>query len=87
MTAELKKLAKALDQIERRYPAGGRRYNAIVENPSEAGYLPIPKPSKRAVAKGLRLKNAMSGLSSPASYYFRKKGAATAKVVRRKGRG
>ena len=87
MTAELKKLAKALDQIERRYPSGGRRYNAIVENPSEAGYLPIPKPSKRAVAKGRRLRKAMSGLSIPASYYFGKKAAPTAKVVRRKDLG
>jgi hypothetical protein len=87
MSADLKKLAKALDQIERRYPAGGRRYNAIVENPSEAGYLPIPKPSKRAVAKGRRLRKAMSGLSIPANYYFGKKAAPMAKVVRRKGLG
>jgi len=87
MPAELKKLAKALDQIERRYPAGGRPYNAIVENPSEAGYLPIPKPSRRAVAKGRRLRKATSGLSIPASYYFGKKAASTAKVVRRKGQG
>jgi hypothetical protein len=85
MTAELKKLAKALDQIERRYPAGGRRYSTIVENPSEAGYLPIPKPSKRAVAKGRRLRKAMSGLSRPARHYFEKKAAPIAKVVRRKG--
>jgi len=54
MTAELQKLAKALDQIERRYPAGGKRYSTIVENPYEAGYMPFPKPSKRAVAAGLR---------------------------------
>ncbi len=87
MSAELKKLAKALDQIERRYPSGGRRYNAIVENPSEAGYLPIPKLSKRAVAKGRRLGKAMSGLSIPADYYFGKKAALTAKVVRRKRPG
>jgi hypothetical protein len=87
MTAELKKLAKALDQIERRYPAGGRRYSTIVENPSEAGYLPIPKPSKRAVAKGRRLMKAMSGLSIPASHYFGKKAAPIAKVVRRKSLG
>jgi len=87
MTAELKKLAQALDQIERRYPARGRRYSTIVENPSEAGYLPIPKPSKRAVAKGRRLRKATSGLSIPASYYFRKKAAPTAKVVRRKDPG
>ena len=33
MTAELQKLAKALDQIERRYPAGGKRYSTIIENP------------------------------------------------------
>jgi hypothetical protein len=87
MSAELEKLAKALDQIERRYPAGGRRYSTIVENPSEAGYLPIPKPSKRAVAQGRRLRKATSGLSIPASYYFAKKVAPTAKVIRRKGRG
>jgi len=85
MTAELKKLAKALDQIERRYPAGGRRYSTIVENPSEAGYLPIPKPSKRALAKGRRLRKAMSGLSIPASHYFGKKTAPMAKAVRRNG--
>jgi hypothetical protein len=87
MTAELKKLAKALDQIERRYPAGGRRYSTIVENPSEAGYLPIPKPSKRAVAKGRRLRKAMSGLSIPANHYFGKKAEPIAKVGRRKGLG
>ena len=85
MTAELKKLAKALDQIERRYPAGGRRYSTIVENPSEAGYLPIPKPSKKAVATGRRLRKAMSGLSIPASHYFGKKTAPMAKAVRRNG--
>lgn len=72
MTAELKKLAKALDQIERRYPTGGRRYSTIVENPSEASYMPIPKPSKRAVAEGRRLSKAMCGLSIPASHYFGK---------------
>ena len=50
MTAELQKLAKALDRIERRYPAAGKRYSTIVENPYEAGYMPIPKLSKKAVA-------------------------------------
>ena len=44
MTAELQKLAKALDQIERRYPAGGKRYSTIIENPYEAGYMPFPRP-------------------------------------------
>jgi hypothetical protein len=56
MTAELQKLARALDQIERRYPSGGKRYSTIVENPFEAGYMPFPKPSKRAIAKGRRLR-------------------------------
>ena len=55
MTAELQKLAKALDQIERRYPAGGKRYSTIIENPYEAGYMPFPKLSKKAVAGGRRL--------------------------------
>ena len=87
MSAELKKLAKALDQIERRYPAGGKRYSTIVENPAEAGYLPFPRPSKRAVAKGRRLRKAMSGLSVPASYYFGKNVDHRAKVVRRKSFG
>jgi hypothetical protein len=56
MTAELQKLAEALDQIDRRYPAGGKRYSTIIENPYEAGYMPFPKPSKRAVAAGRRLR-------------------------------
>jgi hypothetical protein len=60
MTAELQKLAKALDQIERRYPAGGKRYSTIVENPYEAGYMPFPMPSKRAVAAGRRLRKHQS---------------------------
>ena len=47
MTAELQKLAKALDQIERRYPAGGKRYSTIIEDPYEAGYMPFPRPSKK----------------------------------------
>ena len=56
MTAEMQKLAKALDQIERRYPPGGKRYSRIVENPYEAGYMPFPKLSKKAIAAGRRLK-------------------------------
>jgi hypothetical protein len=64
MTAELQKLAKALDQIERRYPAGGKRYSTIVENPYEAGYMPFPKPSKRAVAAGRRLRKHQGQLAA-----------------------
>jgi hypothetical protein len=56
MSAELKKLSKALDRIEDAYPAGGRRYSTIVENPTEAGYMPLPKLSKRARAVGKRLR-------------------------------
>jgi hypothetical protein len=56
MTAELQKLTRALDQIEHRYPSGGKRYSTIVENPFEAGYMPFPKPSKRAIAKGRQLR-------------------------------
>jgi hypothetical protein len=56
MTAELQKLTKALDQIDRRYPAGGKRYSTIVENPYEAGYMPVPKLSKRAALIGRRLR-------------------------------
>jgi hypothetical protein len=56
MTPEMQKLAKALDQIERRYPSGGKRYSRIIENPYEAGYMPLPKLSKKAIAAGLRLK-------------------------------
>src|SRR5271165_4402523 len=63
MTAELQKLAKALDQIERRYPAGGKRYSTIVENPYEAGYMPVPKLSKKAAATGRRLRKARSHLA------------------------
>ncbi|MGD1032122.1 MAG: hypothetical protein ABSA05_13380 [Opitutaceae bacterium] len=63
MTAELQKLAKALDRIERRYPAAGKRYSTIVENPYEAGYMPIPKLSKKAVATGRRLRKARSYLA------------------------
>jgi hypothetical protein len=56
MTAELKKLAKALDQIERRYPHGGKRYSTIVENPYEAGYMPVPRLSKKAADVGRHLR-------------------------------
>jgi len=56
MTAELQKLAKALDQVELRYPSGGKRYSTIVENPYEAGYMPFPRPSKKTVATGRRLR-------------------------------
>jgi hypothetical protein len=64
MTAELQKLAKALDQIERRYPAGGKRYSTIVENPYEAGYMPFPRLSKKAVAAGRRLRKHQGQLRS-----------------------
>jgi hypothetical protein len=64
MTAELQKLTKALDQIERRYPAGGKRYSTIVEYPYEAGYMPLPKLSKKAVAAGRRLRKARSYLTA-----------------------
>jgi hypothetical protein len=56
MNSEMKKLAKALDAIKRQYPAGGKRYNRIVENPYDAGYMPFPRPSKKAVAAGRRLR-------------------------------
>ena len=64
MTVELKKLAKALRRIERRYPVGGKRYGTIVENPYEAGYMPFPMPSKKAVATGRRLRKARSYLAA-----------------------
>jgi hypothetical protein len=64
MTAELKKLTKALDQIELRYPAGGKRYSTIVENPFEAGYMPFPTPSKRAIAAGRRLRKRQGQLAA-----------------------
>ena len=64
MTAELQKLAKALDQIERRYPAGGKRYSTIIENPYEAGYKPFPRPSKEAVAAGRRLRKRRGHLAA-----------------------
>jgi hypothetical protein len=56
MTAEMQKLTKALDQIERIYPSGGKRYSTIIENPFDAGYMPLPMPTKRAVAAGRRLR-------------------------------
>lgn len=55
--SDLQKLAKALDEIDHRYPKGGRRYSTIVENPFEAGYMPFPKLSKRAAAAGRRLRH------------------------------
>jgi hypothetical protein len=64
MTAELKNLARAIDQIERRYPAGGKRYSTIVENPFEAGYMPLPKLSKKALATGRRLRESRGRLSA-----------------------
>jgi hypothetical protein len=54
--SELQKLAKALDQIERRFHSGGKRYSTIVENPYEAGYMPFPKLSKKAAAVGRHLR-------------------------------
>jgi hypothetical protein len=56
LMSELQKLAKALDQIERRFPPGGKRYSTIVENPYEAGYMPFPKLTKRAAAVGRHLR-------------------------------
>jgi hypothetical protein len=64
MTAELQKLSRALDELERLYPAGGKRCSRIVENPYEAGYMPFPKPSKRAVAAGRRLRKRQGNLAA-----------------------
>jgi len=54
--SELQKLTKALDQIDRRFPKGGKRYSTIIENPFESGYLPLPKVPKSVVAAGRRLR-------------------------------
>jgi hypothetical protein len=64
MNAELQKLSKALDQIERQFPAGGKRHSAIVENPSEAGHMPFSKPSKKAVVTGRRLRRRQALLAA-----------------------
>ena len=57
MATELQKLAGAMRSIKKRFPAGGKRYNRIVENPYESGYLPLPKPTQKdraAVQRVLR---------------------------------
>jgi len=64
MTAELQKLSRALDEIERRYPAGRKRYSRIVENPYEAGYMPLPRLSKKAIAAGRRLRKHQGRLTA-----------------------
>jgi hypothetical protein len=54
---ELQQLASAMRSIKKRFPAGGKRYNRIVENPYEAGYLPLVKPTgkdRAAVRRVLR---------------------------------
>jgi hypothetical protein len=55
MATELQQLASAMRSIKRRFPAGGKRYNRIVENPYEAGYLPLPKPTQKDRAAVLRV--------------------------------
>ena len=57
MAAELQQLASAMRSIKKRVPAGGKRYNRIVENPYESGYLPLHKPTRKdraAVRRVLR---------------------------------
>ena len=54
---ELQQLASALRSIKKRFPNDGKRYNRIVENPYESGYLPLPKPPQKdraAVRRVLR---------------------------------
>jgi len=52
MPTELQKLAKAMAEIKRRFPSGGRRYSTIVEDPFASGFWPLPKPTKAAAAAG-----------------------------------
>ena len=44
--ANLKKLARSIKEIKRRFPANGKRYSTFVENPFESGYWPLVKPKK-----------------------------------------
>jgi len=47
MALSQKKLASLVSRIQRHYPAGGRRYSTIIEDPYQAGYMPLHKPTKR----------------------------------------
>jgi hypothetical protein len=50
MATELQKLASVMRSIKKQFPAGGKRYSRIVENPYEAGYMPLPKPTPKDCA-------------------------------------
>ena len=50
MATDLQKLAGALRSIKKNFPAGGKRYNRIVENPFESGFWPLRKPTKKDAA-------------------------------------
>ena len=47
MPTDLQKLAVVMRTIKKRLPAGGKRYDRVVENPFESGYWPLSKPTKK----------------------------------------
>lgn len=47
MPTDLQKLAVVMRTIKKRLPAGGKRYDRVVENPFESGYWPLRKPTKK----------------------------------------
>jgi len=63
---EIERMTRVLDRIERRYPKRGKRISTIVENPYEAGYMPIPKIPKSVLAKGRRLLKLEAQAKKPA---------------------
>jgi hypothetical protein len=50
MATDLQKLAGALKKIEKRFPAGGKRYDRIVEDPFTSGVWPLRNPTKKDAA-------------------------------------
>jgi hypothetical protein len=47
MATDLQKLAVAMRAIKQRFPAGGKGYDRVVENPFDSGYWPLRKPTMK----------------------------------------